>query len=177
MKRRVARLLEVEGITPAEILPVTFTRVAAEDLHRELVNLRVPGAADLNARTLHSLAMSILMRQHVLVALGRVPRPLNAFELEPLLADLSKAHGTKTERRQLIRAYGTAWARLQTQQPGFARTEKEQNFVNDLIEWLTFHEAMLIDESFRTFISTSATILGHLNIQSLPMCLLTNTKT
>jgi DNA helicase II / ATP-dependent DNA helicase PcrA len=89
MKRRVARILEVERVNPACILPVTFTRVAAEDLHRELVGLRVPGAADLHGRTLHSLAMSILQRRHVLVALGRVPRPLNTFELEPLLADLS----------------------------------------------------------------------------------------
>jgi DNA helicase II / ATP-dependent DNA helicase PcrA len=31
MKRRVARLLEI-GVEPDSILPVTFTRVAAEDL-------------------------------------------------------------------------------------------------------------------------------------------------
>lgn len=33
MKRRVAKLLE-SGVSPQEILAVTFTRVAAEDLHR-----------------------------------------------------------------------------------------------------------------------------------------------
>jgi DNA helicase II / ATP-dependent DNA helicase PcrA len=42
MKRRVARLLEAE-IAPNKILAVTFTRVAAEDLHRELQKLGVPG--------------------------------------------------------------------------------------------------------------------------------------
>lgn len=146
MKRRVARLLEVEQINPERVLAVTFTRVAAEDLHRELVSLGVQGADELNGRTLHSLAMSILMRQHVLAALGRTPRPLNEFELEPLLADLSSQHGDKHARRRLIRAYGAAWARLQTQQPGFARTAEEQAFVDDLVEWLTLHEAMLIDE-------------------------------
>jgi DNA helicase II / ATP-dependent DNA helicase PcrA len=146
MKRRVARILEVEGVNPACVLAVTFTRVAAEDLHRELVSLRVPGAADLHGRTLHSLAMSILQRRHVLVALGRVPRPLNSFELEPLLADLSTAHGTKSQRKKLIRAYGAAWARLQTQEPGYTRTVKERAFINDLIDWLTYHEAMLLDE-------------------------------
>src|SRR5665213_1353098 len=87
MKRRVARILEVEQIDPARVLAVTFTRVAAEDLHRELVSLGVNGADRLNGKTLHSLAMSILMRNHVLLALGRFPRPLNKFELEPLLAD------------------------------------------------------------------------------------------
>jgi DNA helicase II / ATP-dependent DNA helicase PcrA len=146
MKRRVARILETENVAPKRVLAVTFTRVAAEDLHRELQSLSVPGADDLSGRTLHSLAMTILMRQHVLTALGRVPRPLNEFELEPFLSDLSSEHGNKHERRRMIRAYGAAWARLQTQQPGFARTQAEQTFVDDLLEWLVLHEAMLIDE-------------------------------
>lgn len=146
MKRRVARILEIENVAPPRVLAVTFTRVAAEDLHRELASLGVPGANALNGRTLHSLAMTILMRQHVLAALGRVPRPLNKFELEPLLSDLSNVHGDKHARRRLIKAYGAAWARLQTQQPGFARTVAEQAFVNDLVDWLVLHEAMLIDE-------------------------------
>jgi DNA helicase II / ATP-dependent DNA helicase PcrA len=146
MKRRVARILEKERVDPVAVLAVTFTRVAAEDLHRELVSLRVPGATELNGRTLHSLAMSILMRQHALDALGRVPRPLNEFELEPLLADLSTSHGDKHQRRRLMRAYGAAWARLQTQEPGYARAPADQAFVEELVEWLDFHEAMLIDE-------------------------------
>jgi DNA helicase-2/ATP-dependent DNA helicase PcrA len=115
MKRRVARILEVDQIDPARVLAVTFTRVAAEDLHRELASLGVPGAEHLNGKTLHSLAMSILMRNHVLTALSRTPRPLNKFELEPLLTDLGDIHGTKHVRRALMRAYGAAWARLQTQ--------------------------------------------------------------
>lgn len=59
MKRRVARLLEA-GVAPAQVLAVTFTRVAAEDLHRELQKLDVPGCEELKGRTLHSLAMGIL---------------------------------------------------------------------------------------------------------------------
>lgn len=146
MKRRVARLLEVENVNAAEILAVTFTRVAAEDLHRELLSLNVPGAAGLSGRTLHSLAMTVLMRNHVLAVLGRTPRPLNAFELEPLLADLSNVHGNKHARRRLIRAYGAAWARLQTEQPGFARDPADQAFADELVDWLQIHEAMLMDE-------------------------------
>lgn len=146
MKRRVARLLEVEQIQPQQLLPVTFTRVAAEDLHRELVSLHVPGAGALKGRTLHSLAMTILMRNHVIPTLGRHPRPLNDYELEPLLADLSSQHGDKHQRRRLIRAYGAAWARLQTEEPGFARSPADQAFADDLIDWLRLHEAMLMDE-------------------------------
>ena len=146
MKRRVARLLEAEGIEPASLLAVTFTRVAAEDLHRELVSLDVQGAAGLHGRTLHSLAMSILMRNHVLPTLGRHPRPLNKFELDPLLEDLSSTHGNKHARKRLIRAYGAAWARLQTEEPGFARTASDQAFADELVDWLRLHEAMLMDE-------------------------------
>lgn len=146
MKRRVARLLEAEHVAADKILAVTFTRVAAEDLHRELVSLGVPGANALRGRTLHSLAMSILMRNHVLPMLGRVPRPLNEFELEPLLYDLNAAHGTKHQRKRLMLAYGAAWARLQTEEPGFARTPADQAFVDELVAWLITHEAMLMDE-------------------------------
>ncbi len=146
MKRRVARLLEVEQVQAPRLLPVTFTRVAAEDLHRELVSLQVPGADGLHGRTLHSLAMSILGRQHVLPTLGRHPRPLNDYELEPLLEDLSAEHGNKHARRKLIKAYGAAWARLQTEEPGFARSAADQAFAADLVDWLRLHEAMLMDE-------------------------------
>lgn len=94
MKRRVARLLE-NGVGPNAILPVTFTRVAAEDLHRELVGMQVPGCDELEGVTLHSLALRMLMRNHVLAATGRVPRPLNGFELEPMICDLMDAHNGK----------------------------------------------------------------------------------
>jgi hypothetical protein len=54
--------------------------------------------------------MAILMRNHVLQTLGRTPRPLNEYEMEPLLADLSPAHGSKWARRDLIAAYVAGWA-------------------------------------------------------------------
>src|ERR1700733_14014381 len=96
MKRRVARLLE-EGIEPDTILPVTFTRVAAEDLHRELVGMGVPGCDALNGVTLHSLSLKILLRNHVFGVTGRTARPLNDFEIAPLVADLMSLHGGKRE--------------------------------------------------------------------------------
>jgi DNA helicase II / ATP-dependent DNA helicase PcrA len=67
MKRRVVHLLELE-IEPTQILPVTFTRVAAEDLYRELVGMVVSGCEEIEGVALHSLAMRILMRQHVRVS-------------------------------------------------------------------------------------------------------------
>ena len=150
MKRRVARLLE-NGVVPKEILPVTFTRVAAEDLHRELVGMGVPGCDKLKGVTLHSLALRMLMRNHVLNATGRVPRALNEFELEPLIYDLKNAHGGKRAVQKLRMAYEAAWARLQHEQPGYAASPADTAFQVDLLAWLRFHEAMLIGEVIPQF--------------------------
>jgi len=135
MKRRVARLLEA-NISPKEILAVTFTRVAAEDLHRELQKLGVPGCEELEGQTLHGLAMRILGRHHVLQLLGRTPRALNKFEINAMLADLQSAHGGKKECRMLVDAYEAAWAKSQGDDPGFPNTDKEKKFTSDLINWL-----------------------------------------
>ena len=145
MKRRVARLLE-QGVGPTSILPVTFTRVAAGDLHRELVGMGVRGCEQIKGVTLHSLALRILSRNHVLEATGRVPRPLNDFETEPLIADLKPAHGGKKKVKKLIKAYEAAWARLQQEEPGYIQSQEDLLFETDLHSWLSFHRAMLIGE-------------------------------
>jgi len=145
MKRRVARLLE-EGGDPAVILPVTFTRVVAEDLHRELVNMGVPGCDGLTGRTLHSLALRLLLRNHVLVATGRTARPLNEYEEASLIADLEREHGGKRAVGKLKQAYEAAWARLQREEPGYAQSSDDAAFAIDLVDWLKFHDAMLIGE-------------------------------
>lgn len=144
MKRRVARLLE-KGVAPNTILPVTFTRVAAEDLHRELVGMETPHADELNGTTLHSLALKFLSRNHVLDSTNRHPRPLNDFELEPLYADLH-AHGGKRELKKKILAYHAAWARLQEDDPADVEQYRDTEFENSLVSWLKFHRGMLIGE-------------------------------
>lgn len=146
MKRRVARLLE-SGVQPRKILPVTFTRVAAEDLHRELVGMNVPGCQELEGVTLHSLAIKILMRNHVLSVTGRTPRPLNGFEIKPLEADLVASQGGVRKIRKKIKAYEAGWARLQRDDPGYVQSREDAAFENALIAWLMFHRALLIGEA------------------------------
>jgi len=145
LKRRVARILE-DGIAPTRILPVTFTKVAAEDLQRELINMGVPGCEQIRGSTLHSFGMRVLSLQNVLAVTGRVSRPLNRFEMEPLLYDLPTGFGKKRERQRRIRAYEAAWARLQHEEPGFAQAAADAAFQNVLVAWLRFHEGMLIGE-------------------------------
>jgi superfamily I DNA/RNA helicase len=146
MKRRVARLLE-SGVEASSILPVTFTRVAAEDLHRELVGMNVHGCHELEGRTLHSLAFKVLMSVHALAATGRTARPLNEFEIQPLLADLSGMHGGKRNVKKRIKAFEAAWARLQSDEPGYVQSAEDAALEGDLIEWLRFHRSMLIGEA------------------------------
>lgn len=145
MKRRVARLLE-SGVDPRQILAVTFTRVAAEDLHRELVQMSVPGCADLKGQTLHSLGLKILSRQAVLASLGRIPRPLNRFEEQGLICDLAAAFGGKRAVGKLLQAYNAAWAQAQGIQPGYPQGSQEQLFSNAVLSWMHFHRSMLIGE-------------------------------
>jgi len=145
MKRRVARLLE-EQVAPEKVLAVTFTRVAAEDLHRELQKLGVPGCEDLAGQTLHALAMRILSRQHVLKSVGRTPRPLNNFEQKAMYNDLAIQNGGITKCKEMVVAYEGAWAQSQGDQPGFPKTQEEKAFQNVLIDWHLFHESMLIGE-------------------------------
>ena len=145
MKRRVAKLLEA-GVAPKEVLAVTFTRVAAEDLHRELQKLGTPGCEDLEGQTLHSLAMRVLSRKHVLQAVGRVPRPLNTFETKAMICDLASKNGGKRQVKRLLQGYTAAWAQSQGDEPGFAKDDAEKKFHADLLDWLDFHEGMLIGE-------------------------------
>ncbi|MBI5262555.1 MAG: ATP-dependent helicase [Bradyrhizobium sp.] len=145
MKRRVARLLE-EQVEPENVLAVTFTRVAAEDLHRELQKLEVPGCEKLEGQTLHGLAMRILAREHVLNSLGRTPRPLNNFEQKAMYCDIAPVTGGKKECKALVEAYEAAWARSQGDEPGFPATNKEKAFQKILLDWHIFHKSMLIGE-------------------------------
>jgi superfamily I DNA/RNA helicase len=135
-----------EGADPERILPVTFTNVAAEDLQREMLRIGVPGCENIRGSTLHSVCMRILSRERVLGAVGRKPRPLNKFEIEPLLYDLSAVFGDKRARSRRIRAYEAAWARLQHETPGYAHNPGDAAFEAALVSWLIFHEGMLIGE-------------------------------
>ena len=110
------------------------------------MRIGVAGCDQIRGSTLHALGMRILCRQNVLGATGRIARPLNRFEIEPLLYDLSSDFGNKRQRARRIRAYEAAWARLQHEEPGYSRDPEDQRFEQTLVNWLRFHEGMLIGE-------------------------------
>jgi superfamily I DNA/RNA helicase len=155
LKRRVARLLE-EGVDPHNMLVVTFTRNAAANLVEDLTNLGVEGCEEIRIGTLHAFCYSVLMRHEVLQILGRFPRPLLYFnrsgvmqyEGAPFLEDLlhGMEYGNRRKATKSIRAFEAAWARLQTDEPGWALSLDDQRFHDSLIGWLLFHKAILIGE-------------------------------
>lgn len=155
MKRRVARLIE-EGNDPSKILAVTFTRVAAEDIKKELNSIGIPGCNEIRTGTLHSYCFSLLTKENVFKYLNRNPRPLISFlkskvmqfEAAPMLEDIKAAgnFGNKRDCSKRIRAFEADWARLQSDKPGWPIDQTDKQFHHELIEWLRFHNAMLIGE-------------------------------
>jgi DNA helicase II / ATP-dependent DNA helicase PcrA len=156
VKRRIARLIEVDGVDPERILAVTFTRTAARALERELQNMGVPGCENIAAGTVHAFCFGLLLRNDVFAFLERVPRGLitfnnkgvSGFEVKPLLADLQPLghFGARREMTRRIRAFEADWARMQHQQPGWPIDPVDQQFHLALSEWLRFHRGMLIGE-------------------------------
>lgn len=155
MKRRVARLLE-NGQNPRRILAVTFTRNAAASLVKDLHALGIADSKKVKAGTLHAFCFGLLNSQEVFDYLGRVPRPVVTFaksgvlqfEGGVMLDDLVSLNnfGSKRECTRRIRAFEAAWARLQSEAPGWPQDPVDRQFQEALISWLRFHRAMLIGE-------------------------------
>ena len=155
LKRRVARLLE-QGQDPTRVLAVTFTRNAAASLVDDLRSLNIPGCDAVDVRTLHSYCFRLLTHDEVFAYLSRHPRPIISvskgrslqFEGGVMLSDLAfdKRFGDKRARAKRVRAFEAAWARLQSDEPGWTNNPVDEGFEEQLISWLTFHRAMLIGE-------------------------------
>ena len=156
MKRRIAKLIEVDGVVPRRILAVTFTRTAAADLKRELHAMDVPGCEEIHAGTLHAFCFHLLLSNEVFDFGERVPRGLlsftrskiHRFEIEPLLHDVRRIgpFGSMRDMSERIRAFEADWARLQHEQPGWPIAPLDQAFHQALTRWLRFHRGMLIGE-------------------------------
>ena len=154
LKMRVARLLE-EGQDPNRILAVTFTRNAAINLVQDLASLNVVGCQSVQASTLHSYCFSLLNKEHVFKYLDRTPRSIvtvsaksMSFEGSMMINDLvnTQQFGGKSDCVKRVLAFEAAWARLQSESPGWPTDPTDKVFEKHLRLWLRFHQAMLIGE-------------------------------
>lgn len=146
LMRRVARLLQ-QHVNPRRILVCTFTRTAARDLSNELSCLGIDGVENVRAGTLHSICFSLLSQEEVLQHTGRLPRPLLTYEERFLLEDLvDNDFGGIRKRAKRLKAFNAAWARLQSDEPGWPINRIDRAFHLALLSWLRFHNCILIGE-------------------------------
>lgn len=146
IKRRIARLME-DGINPKKILAITFTRTAAKDLKTEISSLAIKGTESVVAKTLHSHALRILMRNEVIEKTGRFPRMILDHEINSALHDLDdNDFGGLKEKKKLVGEYLAAWATMQIDDPGYAKNEIQEKFEKRLINWMKYHKGMLVGE-------------------------------
>jgi len=62
-----------------------------------------------------------------------------------MLEDLSTLGGVR-ECQKRLEAFNAAWARLQSEEPGWPDDPNDRRFHNTLINWLRFHQCMLVGE-------------------------------
>ena len=125
-------------------------------LVNDLTDLNVAGCEKVRVGTLHSFCFQLLNREDVFEYLDRVPRPIISltksgslqFEGGVLLSDLrgKGQFGDKRGMTKRLRAFDAAWARLQSEQPGWSFEPIDQLFEEQLLKWMRFHDSMLIGE-------------------------------
>jgi superfamily I DNA/RNA helicase len=125
---------------------VTFTRTAAQDLKHEIHAVGVPGANEVLAKTLHSYCFGLLNSRDIIESTGRHPRPVLDFEQKPMLYDLGSGFGNIRDKQRRLKAFEAAWARLQSEEPGYPTNETDRLFAQGIQRWLLLHQAMLFGE-------------------------------
>jgi superfamily I DNA/RNA helicase len=106
----------------------------------------LPGAEEVQARTLHSLAYSVLAQGELFEATGRTPRALFSYKVRQLILDLRQRHGGIRRIKALLRAFEAGWARLQRDPIEPPVDAGEAALQADLLDWLRYHRAVLIGE-------------------------------
>lgn len=90
------------GVPPEEILAITFTRTSAADLRNEIATIESAGAEMVVARTLHSHAMQMLLRQEAQELLDRRPRIIIEHELSPAFRDIQIPDGHDVRQKKAL---------------------------------------------------------------------------
>jgi DNA helicase II / ATP-dependent DNA helicase PcrA len=146
IKRRIQRLIE-NGVLPEKILAITFTRTSAADLRKEISSIEAPGVENVQSRTVHSHAMSILMKREVQEIIERNPRIILDHELAPALRDIEiPIDAGIREKKRLVDSFIAGWATLQSEVPGYPRNHDEETFEIQFVDWLKQHQALLVGE-------------------------------
>lgn len=157
MTKRLLRLIQQKKVEPHQVLAVTFTRTAANDLRKSLEKTLGEKYKAFRSSTLHSLCFNIVEEQRFLEVRNRHPRFLLTvtksgclnFEGAPMIADLQLENAdykAAREQTKRIKEYEAMWARNQADPLGTPGEAISAAYGTSLLNWLRFHKAMLVGE-------------------------------
>lgn len=132
MIRRISYLIKTQGVSPSQILALTFTRAAASELKRAL-NDNLEGAEIVLPRisTLHSFALRQILRN---ASLTRLPQPLRIaddYEERWIIIEELKRLIKKDvdETQELLNKLSADWQKLIADTPGWEREFPNSQFL------------------------------------------------
>jgi DNA helicase-2/ATP-dependent DNA helicase PcrA len=136
---RVARLVE-DGVTPSNILLLTFTRKAAHEMLRRASSLLDDRCAHVSGGTFHSFANSVLRRYAHHLGFDRGFSIMDRADSEGLIGMLRKELGSVSSQR--------AFPRKQTLATIFSRAVNKDTTVEDIVyddypHFVTYLDAVL----------------------------------
>ncbi|KAK9791159.1 hypothetical protein WJX73_008255 [Symbiochloris irregularis] len=103
LQERVRHMIQ-RGVPPSEILVVTFSRKAAEDLKRRLVQSGMPGADKVTALTFHGYCFRLIMQNYHRLGFTAPPTVWgDASDIRAVVKEAIRKASLDTARQQAIR--------------------------------------------------------------------------
>ena len=147
IEQRVSWLL-AQGIPPAEIFAVSFTRASSKDLQERIVDHcanqgHAAAGAQIRVSTLHSLGLRVLRAAGLLARYPADPFVLDRWELENIFdAEFGVQSGIGTKgRREEIRRYHEAFWSTGVYQPANYLPPNPPVTPGEAARFLAFHQA------------------------------------
>lgn len=140
---KVVQILEEPSTDPRAVLLLTFSRLSAKDLKDRVSNFeKKPIAA-----TVHSLCLAFLLSENNHGMRKRVESIVLDFEKDALISDLKLIFPSENKRdlRRMLDEFGAGWA-TQPHDDVFEKTEKEKVFKAAVVNWLSEHQAAMMEE-------------------------------
>jgi superfamily I DNA/RNA helicase len=153
------QILQKTSVNPREVLILTFSRLSAIDLRRQVRALqRAPRAA-----TVHSLCLAFLLSEDSHQMRKRVESILLDFEKGALIADLKLVFPQERvqDLRRTLSKFSAGWATTPHEQV-FADTDERRRFKAAVLNWLSEHESAMMEE----IVYGAVELADHLNSSS-----------